>query len=600
MKPQLKLLLLFLLLMLVFVVSTALRSVQNQENEPPSDGIVRIKIVGMTDLHGNFQMFDFVRRRPVVGGMPYIHQFVKQERKDTTQHVILLDGGDVLQGQMVVFYYNYVDEREFYMPAFRFNRAGVDAGVVGNHDLEAGKTVLERFTSELYSPLLGANVVYTQTQEPYFQPYTILERGGIRIAVLGLTTPIQTDCMTLEIIEGLEVTNMLEPARYWMNHIRQNESPDLIIGLFHAGFPNEADSLHANEACFYENNPVYIAENVPGFDALLLGHLHRSVIHRTASYAGDSVWLIEPGFGGRNVAVLDFELQKIPGQKAKILSSSARIENVFESQNLLLPETILEIIDECELMALVADEPVALLMDSICNVEAFFGSSFFVDLVHKVQLEHTGAEISFASPLSTNVVIRAGFLTFSDLFRVYRFENTLTVLHMTGKEIKDYLEYSYDLWINQMRSPYDRMLRTKELPSGASRYLGREFEIPQYYFDSGAGLDYEVDVRKPFGQRIQILRMSNGDDFEKNRMYQVVTCTYRVAGAGGHMEQGAKIDRKTMPYRIISADNTMVRELIREDFIRQGEVKAFRFDNWRFVPESYTKPAKAREIRELQ
>jgi len=584
----------------IVVVSAAFNSEQSKENEPPSDGIVRIKIVGMTDLHGNFQMFDFIRRRPVIGGLPYVHQFVKQERKDTTQHVILLDGGDVLQGQMTVFYYNYVDRREFYMPAFRFNRAGVDAGVVGNHDLEVGKYVLERFVSELNSPLLGANVICVRTQIPYFQPYTILERGGLRIAVLGLTTPIQTDCVTLEIIEGLDIVNMLEPTRYWMNHILQNESPDLVIGLFHVGFPLGGDSLQVGEACFYENNPVYIAENVYGFDALLLGHLHKSVIHRTANYVGDSVWLVEPGFGGRHVAVLDFELQKIPGQKAKILSSSARIENVFESQNVLSPETIAEIVDECELMALVADEPVAFLVDTICNVKAFFGSSFFVDLVHKVQLEHTGAEISFASPLSTNVVIPFGPLTFSDLFRIYRFENTLTVLNMTGKEIKDYLEYSYDLWINQMHSPDDRMLRTKDLQPGAPRFLGREFEIPQYHFDSGAGLHYEVDVRKPFGQRIRILKMSNGDRFKKNRMYKVVTSTYRVSGAGGHMEQGAKIDRKTMHDRIISTDNAMVRELIREDFIRQGEVRAFSYDNWKFVPESYAKPAKAREIKELQ
>ena len=561
---------------------------------------IRIKIVGMSDLHGNFLTYDFIRKRPAIGGLPYVSQFVAKERKDTTQHVILVNAGDVLQGSTQTYHYNYSDKRDEYMPAVFFNNAGVDVNVVGNHDMEVGMHQLLRFMKELNSDLLGANIVLKGSVEPFFKPYSILERGGVRVAVLGLTIPIQSECITIQIAEGLEVINMLESARYWMSHIQANESPDLIVGLFHAGFPHGADTSLIGEYCFYDNSPLYIAQNVPGFDAIVLGHLHLIVTHQTVNINGDSVWLIEPGFGGRNVAVLDFELLKTPNEKAKILRTSARVENVFESQRSLQPEIFNQIAAESDLIERISNEHVAFSLDTICNVKAFFGSAFFVDLVHKVQLDYTKAEISFASPLSTNVVIPPGSIIFSDLFRIYRFENTMTVLSMTGKEIKDYLEYSYNMWINQMQSPRCRLLRTKYVPSGSGRFLGRQFEIPQYYFDSAAGLDYEIDVRKPLGERVRILRMWNGEPFREDKKYSVVTNTYRASGAGGHMDLGAGISRGEIPYRIVSNSNTMIRELIHQKFTDQGEVEMFHFDNWKFVPDSYVQPAKARELYELQ
>jgi 2',3'-cyclic-nucleotide 2'-phosphodiesterase/3'-nucleotidase len=221
-------------------------------------------------------------------------------------------------------------------------------------------------------------------------------------------------------------------------------------------------------------------------------------------------------------------------------------------------------------------------------------------MIHKVQLEHTGADISFASPLSSNVIIPPGDITFSDLFRIYRFENTLAVLSMSGREILDYLEYAYDLWVNQMTSPSDRMLKTKYNPQQSGTFLGRQFIIPQYYFDSGAGLDYEIDVTKPAGNRIRVLRMWNDEPFDENRIYKVVTTAYRAAGAGGHMDLGAGISVTEMPNRIIYHDNIMIRELIRKEFIRQGEIVPFNFGNWRFVPEKYAEAARAREFEELQ
>ena len=588
---------LFLLLLLVF---TPIFAEQVEEAEEKSDlgEIIRLKVVNMADLHGNFLTYDHIRKRPAIGGLPYVHAYIKEQRRDTTQHVILFNGGDVLQGQFAAYFYNYLDTREKFMPTVFFNLAGVDASVMGNHDLEPGMDTYAQFirsTGALRTEMLGANVVRTGVRTRYLKPYTMLRRGGLRIAVLGLLTPIQLNCAKTQIVERLDILDMFEPARYWVDRIQRTEAPDLIFGLFHAGFIDNDRGLDPNVSdCIKHNDPMYIARNVPGFDAIFMGNFHR-LLKDSVHVDGRTVWLLEGGHGGANLGVLDLEVQKIPGQRATILNAVPSIKSTVDIE---LTEDIfddLPIREEEALIATYAERFVATLKDTIFNIEAYFGSNFFVDLAHKAQLDHTEAEVSFAAPLSSNAVIAAGDLTYADMLRVYRFENQCMVFRMSGREIKNYLEYSYGLWINQMHSPDDRLLRTRDDGNSFQR-----FEIPQFNFDSGAGLDYEVDVRKPAGERITILRMWSDRPFHEDSTYSVVTPAYRFFGAGGHMKLGAGIPHEELQSRIIHHDHRQIRELIHQDFIRQGEIRAFQFNNWRFVPEHYAIPAREREIGDLR
>jgi len=416
----------------------------------------------------------------------------------------------------------------------------------------------------------------------------------LRIAVLGLLTPIHMNCVKTQIAEGLDVLDMFEAARYWVNRIQRIEAPDLIIGLFHAGFVDENRGFNTDvPECYNLNDPMYIARNVPGFDAIFLGHFHRPLMD-SVHVNGNPVWLMEGGNGGANLAVLNLEVERIPGERARILKSSPEIVSTVDIK---LTEDILDelsIREEEELISKAADKFVAVLKDTIFNIEAYFGSSFYVDLVHKAQLEYTGAEISFASPLSSNIVIPSGNLVYADMLRVYRFENKLTVFKMSGKEIKGYLEYSYSLWFNQIHSPNDDFLRIRGGRSDNNLFLN--FETPQYFFDSGAGLDYEVDITKPVGERIKILRMWSNRPFHKDSIYSVVAPTYRFFGAGGHMELGAGITEDELQSRVIRFDHNQVRELIHQNFVKQKEVNAFRYNNWKFVPESYMTSIREREM----
>ena len=115
------------------------------------------------------------------------------------------------------------------------NFMGYNAGNMGNHDVETGRTVFDRWAGDCRFPILGANIVDTATGETHFKPYEVLERDGVKIVVLGMITPAIPVWLSENLWKGLRFDDMEETARKWMKIIREQEKPDLVIGMFHAG-----------------------------------------------------------------------------------------------------------------------------------------------------------------------------------------------------------------------------------------------------------------------------------------------------------------------------------------------------------------------------
>jgi 2',3'-cyclic-nucleotide 2'-phosphodiesterase/3'-nucleotidase len=225
--------------------------------------------------------------------------------------------------------------------------------------------------------------------------------------------------------------------------------------------------------------------------------------------------------------------------------------------------------------------------------EGFFGNSAFTDLIHNLQMKISGAEISFNAPLSFNSVISAGDVTQADMFKLYRFENLMFVLRMTGEEIRKHLEYSYDMWTNTMTSPEDHALRLNEYTRGDQQRTG--FQYYTFNFDSACGIDYEVDLTKPDGQKVRILRMSNGQPFDEHRWYKVVMNSYRANGGGELLTLGAGIPKDSLESRVIWNTDMDQRHYLTEEIRRQGTVNPQPNSNWKFVPEEWAKPALERD-----
>jgi 2',3'-cyclic-nucleotide 2'-phosphodiesterase/3'-nucleotidase len=184
------------------------------------------------------------------------------------------------------------------------------------------------------------------------------------------------------------------------------------------------------------------------------------------------------------------------------------------------------------------------------------------------------------------------------MFNLYKYENMLYTMSLSGQEIKDYLEMSYDLWTNTMQSSDDHVLRFRDDAKGEDMtHVG--FKYPSYNFDSAAGIKYTVDVTKPRGEKITILSMANGSAFDFNATYKVAINSYRGNGGGNILTEGAGIAKEELSKRIVASTDKDLRYYLMQYIISHPEVNATKMDNWKFIPKEIVEPAIARDRKLL-
>ena len=231
--------------------------------------------------------------------------------------------------------------------------------------------------------------------------------------------------------------------------------------------------------------------------------------------------------------------------------------------------------------------------NTIYTRDCYFGSAAFTDFIHDLQLKITGADVSFNAPLSFDTRINKGDVYVSDMFNLYKYENQIYVLKMTGKEIRNHLEMSYDLWVNTMKSPEDNIMQLSEWAKQDRQRFG--FKNLAFNFDSAAGIIYEVDVTKPDGQKVRILSMADGTPFDENRWYKVAMNSYRGNGGGELLTKGAGIPRSELKSRIVFESEKDQRYYLMKLIEDAGVMNPQAHNNWKFVPEEWTKPAIERD-----
>ncbi len=547
-----------------------------------------ISILETTDVHGVILPYDFIEKEKLDASLASAFTSIKQIRneKDAT---ILLDNGDNLQGQPEVYYYNFIDTVSPHLSSEVMNYMGYDAGTVGNHDIEAGHAVYDRLVKEYNFPLLAANAVDIKTGEPYFKPYVILHKDGIKIAVFGLVTPAIPTWLPPELYSGIEFKDMVETAKRWMPVIK-NEKPDLIVGLFHSGW-DRSDVKIGKNGQLNENGSAAVAYNVPGFDIIFNGHDHKLANEKFVNIDGDTLLILDGGSRAEKIARADisFTSRKVKGKKQRIIKG--QLINVadykpdsgfiakFTPQYKVIEEYVNRVIGYSSVM--------------ITSRDAYFGPSAFVDMIHTIQLEITGADISFAAPLSFDVSIPKGPITVGDMFKLYRFENMLYTMELSGEEIRKYLEYSYSEWFNTMKGPGDILLNLRTGKNGKPLLTdGRaRLKYQPYNFDSAAGINYTVDVSKPAGDRIEISGFTDGRPFEKNKTYKVAVNSYRGNGGGGHFTEGIGLNTDELRSRLISSTEKDLRYYILKSIEAKKTINPEPINNWKVIPEKWVKAA---------
>lgn len=561
---------------------------------------VRLKFIETTDVHGTIFPYDFINNSELNGSLAQVHTYVKQERSNPEQEVILLDAGDFLQGQPAVYYYNFERTDVPHLYALVMNFMGYDAAAVGNHDIEAGHPVYDKFITELNFPWLAANAIIPGTDSTYFPPYKIIEKQGVRIAILGMVTPGIPLWLPEKIWQGMEFEDMILTAKKWLPILREKEQPDLIVGLFHAGVNFTYGGVTADTPR-NENAARLVAEQVPGFDIVFVGHDHQGWNMTVRNSDGDAVYLLGANSHARDVAV------------ASVVMTFDSLKNLWEKEisgeridmRKLLPDKdfLKEFRTEFEAVKAFVDRPIGEFTESISTRDAMFGNSAFVDLIHTIQLKLTGADVSFAAPLSFNATLDSGQVYVRDMFKLYKYENLLYTMRLTGREIKDFLEFSFGTWFNQMQNEQDHLLKFVTDESGnlvKSRH-NNSYQLEGIYFnfDAAAGLNYTVDVSKPQSGRIFISSMADGSPFSLEREYKVAVNSYRGNGGGGHLTSGAGIPKDSLASRVLFSTEKDLRYFLMAWIEEQKVVTPQKLGNWQVIPEEWWQKGKARDYELL-
>ena len=553
---------------------------------------VKIKIIQTSDVHGNFFPYDFINRKPWDGSLARVHTYVQTQRETYGENLILLDNGDILQGQPSVYYYNFIDTTSTHLCAEIMNFMGYDAGNMGNHDIETGHKVYDRWVSECNFPILGANILSNSTQEPYLPPYKVIERSGVKIAILGMVTPAIPAWLAENLWSGLHFEDMEECATKWVNIIREKENPDILVGLFHSGRDASRKTGDWNE-----NASLEVAKNIPGFDLVLMGHDHQLFNQDVKDNNGRIVHTANPG-GNANY-LSDITVTVTKGKKKnskKQINIDSKVVSLKEIQPSVafLAHFGKQYVNVQKFVA----QKIGSITESLDSRQSFFGPSAFTDFIHTLQLGISGAEISFAAPLSFDATIKRGNIFMSDMFNLYKYENMLYVMMLSGQEIKDYLEFSYHLWTNQMSSPDDHLLLFKEQPASGDKSRAM-FANPSYNFDSAAGIIYTVDVTKPYGEKISIKGMANGAPFSLKQSYRVALNSYRGNGGGEHLTIGAGIPQELLSTRIIYASDKDLRYYMMDYIRKQGTITPKILYHWQFLPHHWVDKAAPNDYKLL-
>ena len=513
-----------------------------------ADGEYRVTVCSTTDVHGAYFDSAYVDNLAAKTSLANVSSYLKEIRGEGVQPV-LIDVGDNLQGDNAAYYFNYVatDVPHVYPRIAAY--LGYDAIVVGNHDIETGHDVYDRVASELTMPYLAANAAFDRDEngradmdenpdgktvsDSYFVPYCVVERGGVKVAIVGMTNGNIKSWLADDIWRGMDFQVISEMVQPVIDRMIEKEKPQLVVLAVHSGTGAEQPNR--------ENEAQYLAATLRGVDIVLNGHDHRPLARDVENVNGGSVVLIDAGTKAVVVGQADFTLTVKNG---KVVSKSVDYKLVPMEKYPVDPDYVAAFKEDFNAVKAFAQRPIGQLSENIFLADALDGPSTYINLVQTVQLASSGADISFAAPLTSSGVVPKGVIEFQDLVSIYKFENQLYVVEMTGKQIKDYLEYSYKNWVNK---------------SG-----------PSYNWDSADGIRYEVSRKAPDGERVKILSMNDGTPFDLDKTYKVAMTSYRASGGGDLVREGAGMMKD-------------IRSLIGDYIAAQKEIVPTVATNWKFV-----------------
>ena len=554
----------------------------------PKDGVHTLKVLSTNDVHGAW--FDSSYTGGMVrNSLMAINPIITGIREaDGADNVLLLDAGDCLQGDNATYYYNYIDTLSPHLYPRLVKYMGYDAIVAGNHDFEAGHAVYDRVAADIRREgiaYLAGNAIRASDGMPYFPKYAIFRRAGLKIAVLGYTNPNIPGWVPQSRWEGVKFESLVPLVQTDVDMVRRKEKPDVTIVAIHSGY-GRGDGREL------ENQGQDLLESLQGVDLLVNSHDHHS---RTEEF--DGLHLMNSGSHAREVACATI---KVTVEKGRVTSKEVETSLIPVRAEDADPEMRAAFREEFEAVRDFTTKKIGSMDCDMITSDAFKGMCPYINLLHTLSISCSPANISFAAPLTINAKIPRGPLCYNDLFTIYPYENQLFVLRMTGKEVRNFLEYSYHEWIQTWNG--EHILNIS--PSHDKRYSMTDWSFNErfYNFDSAAGINYTVDITKPYGERVAISTMTGGEPFDLEKTYFVAMTSYRASGGGGHITLGAGIEN---PEERIVERYPEIRDILFQYILETGGIEEAvisdpaRIGHWEFIPDPLAHKALEEDMKLL-
>lgn len=548
----------------------------------PKDGVHSLHILTTNDVHGCYFDSTYVGTS-LKKSLLAVNYYADSVRSAVGEdNVLLIDAGDFLQGDNAAYYFNYVDTATAHIFPRMARYMGYDVIVAGNHDIETGHPVYDRISAQLRSygiPFLAGNAIRTDNGKPYFPYYAIVKKAGLKVAVLGFDNANIKAWLDESLWSGMTFQSLLPLVQEDVDKVIRKEHPDVVVVAVHSGTGEGDGSV-------LESQGLDLLNSLSGVDCLICAHDHSAkVIER------DDIIMINSGSHAKNVGhgVLEFTYSK--GKLVSKKMSSSLIPVRWEKAD---PAMRAEFYEDYLAVKSFTLREVGELAAEMRTRDAFKGMCDYMNLIHTISLSCAPAQISFAAPLTYNGTVKAGTLVYNDIFTIYPFENQLFVVKMTGGQIKNYLEASYDQWIQTIASSGQHVFRIEE-KEGQRGDKYWSFSGRTYNFDSAAGLVYTVDVTAPYGSRVAISSLVGGAPFDLEAEYNVAMTSYRASG-GGELMGKAGIDTDRID-DIVVAKYPEIRNLVYEYILAAGTLSPEVIGDpdvigqWSFVPENIAGPA---------
>ena len=538
-------------------------------------GVVEIRVVATTDVHGRIFDKDLLDGTERKGSLAKVATLLKNERKQN-KNVLYLDAGDILQGSVEV----YQDVTSQYyrksLPAQAYGYLGCSAMALGNHDLAVGALSYERYFSDSNYPTMGANVCFYRYGD-YVWPYTIIEKDGVNISVIGLTTPVVNYTIPKDRMNELEARDVVDAARHYVEDLR--ERSDVVIGLFHSGY----DGGRVFNDSVYENFTRAIVDKVPGFDLIVFGHDHRPYCGKVPLADGDSILLMNAGPYAMKVAAVTLTVDFSQGGKPKVSTGQGELIDVTALQpDAGFMKAVSGWYDD---VSHYADSLIGRLSVPLESNGALWRPTSTLDYIHETQLGFFGAQISLAAPVSTRTLFPAGDFRIRDAFSLYQFDNNMVSVMLKGSEVKNILEYSADMYFEDLSGKPEHLLKLKADAENGTVMP----QAPASGFISAAGINYTIDVTKPYGKRVEIKSMSDGSPFDPDRKYRTTINSFLYSGTESVLIKGSGLDRLEVLSRLNCSSEADIRYYILTNFALNKEggrgVAPRRVCSWKLVPE---------------